>query len=71
MKSPSKVWEIWQATDGTESACFLATDCPDEQYRLLTHTVYDVPMEFVASFAERSTRVAFDSVANIMFGDER
>jgi len=70
MKAPSKVWEIWAAKDGTESACFLATACDDVQYRLLTHTVDDVPMEFVASFAERSTRVAFDTVANIRFGDE-
>jgi len=60
-KKRLRVWEVWRADDGTESATFLVTDCPDETYRLLTHTVYDVPMTFVASFAEGNTRRAFDA----------
>lgn len=54
-----KVWEIWKAADDTQSGCFLVTGCPDETYRLLTHTTEDVPMEFVASFAEPHTVRAF------------
>lgn len=65
-----KVWEVWKAVDDTESATFLVNACTDEAYHLLTHTVDDEPMEFVASFAEGSTRRAFDAGKAILFGED-
>lgn len=64
------LWEVWVAKDDAESVCFRADVCSDVQYRLLTRTVYDKPMLFVASFRERSTRKAFDASKDILFSEE-
>ncbi len=65
-----KVFEVWKAKDHTESVTFLVNACTDRQYHLLTHTVDDDPMEFVAAFAEGSTRRAFDASKDILFSEE-